>query len=99
MYSFEGREGTEEEAHNLYGLQMNAAAYSALRHLRPDTRPWMLTRSGWAGVQRYAWKWTGDTESTWDALKMTISTVLGLGVSGIPFSGSGYWRFLRKPRT
>ena len=96
-FSFEGREGTLDEAHNLYGLQMNAAAHSALRNLRPDSRPWLLTRSGWAGVQRYAWKWTGDTESTWEALKMTIGTVLGLGVSGIPYSGPDIGGFSGNP--
>ncbi|MBN2043635.1 MAG: hypothetical protein JW757_01340 [Anaerolineales bacterium] len=97
VFSFEGREGTLDEAHNLYGLQMNAAAHNALRILRPDSRPWLLTRSGWAGLQRYAWKWTGDTESTWAALKMTISTVLGLGISGIPYSGSDIGGFSGNP--
>jgi alpha-glucosidase len=97
VFSFEGREGTLDEAHNLYALQMNAAAHSALRNIQPDTRPWMLTRSGWAGIQRYAWKWTGDTESTWQALKMTISTVLGLGISGIPYSGPDIGGFSGNP--
>ena len=97
VFSFEGREGTLEEAHNIYALQMNSAAYTALRYTQPDHRPWMLTRSGWAGIQRYAWKWTGDTESTWNALRMTIKTVLGLGVSGIPFSGSDIGGFSGNP--
>lgn len=97
VHNFEGREGSHQEAHNIYGLQMNAAAFNAIRAARPNQRPWMLTRSGWAGIQRYAWKWTGDTESTWAALKMTVSTVLGLGVSGVPFSGPDIGGFSGNP--
>lgn len=93
----EGRNGNHEESHNLYGLLMDMAGYEAIRNHRPDQRPWMLTRSGWSGVQRYAWKWTGDVESTWDALKMTIGMVLGLGVSGIPYSGSDIGGFSGNP--
>lgn len=96
-HSLEGRGGIHQEAHNLYGLHMNMAAYNALRSLQPDRRPWLLTRSGWAGVQRYAWKWTGDTESTWAALHMTIGTVLGLGLSGIPYSGPDIGGFSGNP--
>jgi alpha-glucosidase len=97
QHNFEGRGGNHEEGHNVYGLQMCAAGHLAVRNYARDLRPWFLTRSGWAGVQRYAWKWTGDVESTWDALKMTIATVLGLGMSGIPFSGSDIGGFSGNP--
>ncbi|MGD2026508.1 MAG: glycoside hydrolase family 31 protein [Anaerolineales bacterium] len=96
-HQMEGRGGSHEEAHNVYGLLMNRAGFEAMRKFQPDKRPWILTRSGWAGVQRYAWKWTADVESTWSALKMTISTVLGLGVSGIPYSGSDIGGFSGNP--
>ena len=96
-HALEGREGGHEEAHNVYGLMMDKAGFDAQRKLRPERRPWQLTRSGWAGVQRYAWKWTGDVESTWPALKMTISSVLGLGISGISFSGSDIGGFSGNP--
>ncbi|MCB2179610.1 alpha-glucosidase [bacterium] len=96
-HSMEGREGGHEEAHNVYGLMMDQAGFEGLRKLRPNRRPWLLTRSGWAGVQRYAWKWTGDVESSWSALKMTISTVLGLGISGIPYAGSDIGGFSGNP--
>lgn len=96
-HALEGREGGHEEAHNVYGLMMDQAGFNGLRKLRPHKRPWLLTRSGWAGVQRYAWKWTGDVESSWPALKMTISTVLGLGISGIPYAGSDIGGFSGNP--
>ncbi|GBD08904.1 Oligosaccharide 4-alpha-D-glucosyltransferase [Candidatus Thermoflexus japonica] len=96
-HAMEGRGGDHQEAHNLYGLLMNRAAWEALRELQPDRRPFLLTRSGWAGVQRYAWNWTGDTESTWAALRQTIPTVLGLGLSGIPYTGPDIGGFSGAP--
>lgn len=97
MHHMEGRGADHEGAHNVYGLLMDMAGFDAVRQANPNQRPWLLTRSGWAGVQRYAWKWTGDVESTWEALRMTIGTVLGLGVSGIPFSGSDIGGFSGNP--
>lgn len=63
------------------------AAYTSLRQYQPDQRPFVVSRAGWAGLQRYAWTWTGDSISTWEALHLTISMVIGLGLSGIPYSG------------
>jgi alpha-glucosidase len=96
-HHLEGKEGSHEEAHNLYGGQMNRAGYEAIQRINPEKRPWILTRSGWAGSQRYAWKWTGDVESTWPALKMTIGTVLGTGISGFPYTGSDIGGFSGSP--
>ena len=96
-HNMEGRSGNHEEIHNVYGLLMDMAGFNAFRQHQPNKRPWLLTRSGWAGVQRYAWAWTGDVESTWPALKMTISTILGLGISGIPYSGSDIGGFSGNP--
>lgn len=86
-HEVEGRGGDHFEAHNLYGLLMNRAAYEALRRMRPERRPFLLSRSGWAGIQRYAWTWTGDISSSWAMMRQTIATVLGLGLSGMPYAG------------
>lgn len=96
-HEMEGRSGDHRQGHNLYGLLMNRAGHDALRRLRPENRPWIITRSGWAGVQRYAWNWTGDTETSWGALRMTIPTVLGLGLTGLPFSGPDVGGFSGTP--
>jgi alpha-glucosidase len=96
-HHMEGRGGVHQEAHNVYGLLMNRAGFEALRKVRPDHRPWLLTRSGWVGVQRYAWHWTGDIESTWEALRQTIPTVLGLALSGIPYTGPDIGGFSGSP--
>lgn len=83
----DGRGGDHRETHNVYALTMNRAGYEALRKLRPNHRPWILTRAGFAGIQRYAWSWTGDIESSWSGLRQTIATVVGLGLSGLPYTG------------
>jgi alpha-glucosidase len=87
-HDMEGRGGDHQEAHNLYGLTMAQAGFEAQRRLRPDRRPWLLTRSAWVGMQRYTWIWTGDVSTRWQSLKMTVSTILNTGLTGIPYSGS-----------
>lgn len=97
LHELEGRGGTHVEAHNLYGLLMNKAGFVAMEKYSPERRPWLLTRSGWAGVARYAWCWTADIETSWNALRQTISSVLGLSLSGVPFSGSDIGGFSGVP--
>ncbi len=96
-HDLEGTGGDHHEAHNIYAFQMNRAGYEAVRKLNPTKRPWLISRSGWAGQQRYAWNWTGDIESSWDALKVTIATVLNLGLSGFPYSGPDIGGFSGNP--
>jgi alpha-glucosidase len=86
-HSLEGRTGDHREAHNLYGMQMARASQEGLRALQPNQRPVLITRSGWAGVQRYATSWTGDNESTWASLRLTVPMVTALGLSGLGFTG------------
>jgi alpha-glucosidase len=96
-HTLEGKGGDHLQAHNLYGLLMNRSAYEGLRKLRPESRPWIVSRSGWVSSQRYAWKWTGDTETSWESLRMTISTMLGTGLSGQPYSGPDVGGFRGDP--
>jgi len=87
-HDLEGEGGDHRRAHNVYGLHMVRATFEGLLRLRSDRRPFVLTRSGWAGVQRYAAHWTGDNRSTWESLRLTLPMVLGLGLSGIAFTGA-----------
>jgi alpha-glucosidase len=96
-HNLEGRGGDHRQAHNLYGLLMNKAGREALKKNRPDRRPWIISRSGWAGMQRYAWNWTGDTETSWESLRMTIPTILGLALCGVPFNGPDIGGFSGNP--
>ncbi len=87
-HDLDGRGGDHRLAHNVYGLLEVRATVEGLARLAPDRRPFVLTRSGWAGVQRYAAHWTADNQSTWDSLRLTLPMVLGLGLSGVAFTGA-----------
>jgi len=93
----EGRGGGHDELHNQYGLLMARATWEGYRGLRSDRRPFVLTRSGFAGVQRYAAMWTGDNLATWGHLRLTIPMLLGLGLSGVPFVGADIGGFFGSP--
>ncbi len=96
-HDLDGATGDHVEAHNLYALLEARAGFEGLRRLRPGRRPWILSRAGCAGLQRYAWNWTGDNESTWDGLRLSIIHALQLGLSGIPYTGSDVGGFGGRP--
>ena len=79
---------THKEVHNLYGLMMAQASYQGAKISRPTERSFILTRSGYAGIQRWSAIWTGDNQSLWEHLEMSIPMLCNLGLSGIPFVGS-----------
>jgi alpha-glucosidase len=97
QHFMEGRGGDHREAHNVYGLLQAQAGYKALCEYQPQQRPFIVSRAGWAGLQRYAWTWTGDIECTWVAMRQTVATVVGLGLSGIPYSGPDIGGFQGNP--
>ncbi|MEU2023353.1 glycoside hydrolase family 31 protein [Streptomyces sp. NPDC016469] len=88
-HALEGRGGDHREAHNVYGLAMARAGYEGLARLRPEERPFLFSRSGWAGMQRYGGTWSGDVVVGWPGLRATLALVLGLGLGlcGVPYSG------------
>jgi len=77
-----------EVFHNQYALMMAMATHDGLVDAMPDRRPFILSRAGSAGIQRYAANWMGDNMSRWDHLKMSIAMGMGLGLSGQPFVGA-----------
>jgi alpha-glucosidase len=93
----DGQPGTHAQYHNVYGMQMARASFEGLRSLRPDKRPLVLTRAGYAGVQRYAAVWTGDNSPTWSHLALTIPMLTNLSVSGVPFVGADVGGFMGSP--
>jgi len=84
----EGQPTDHREIHNVYGQLMTRATFEGLARLRPDARPFVLTRATYAGAQRYSALWPGDNVSTWTALQGTIPLLQSLGLSGVPFVGS-----------
>ena len=59
-----------------------------LESVSPEARPFVLTRSGHAGTQRYAAIWTGDSWSRWSDLRHSLPMLLNLSISGVPFCGA-----------
>lgn len=83
--------------HNLYGHLMARATHETLRRHRPDERPFVLTRAGFAGTQRWAAVWTGDNVASWEHLELGIRMMLGLGLSGVAFNGTDVGGFVDTP--
>jgi len=90
----EGEPATHRELHNVYGQLMTQATFEGLAALRTNERPFVLTRSSFAGGQRYAAVWTGDNTADWAAMRQSIATVLGMGVSGFGFVGTDVGGFV-----
>ena len=84
----EGERTTHAEVHNLYGYGMVRASYEGMRRSLNDRRPFVLTRSGFAGVQRWSACWTGDNSSWWEHLEMAMPQLMNMGLSGVPFVGT-----------
>lgn len=64
---------------------------------RPDVRPYALHRTGYAGIQRYGWFWSGDVNSTWKTLREHIPVALNTALSGIPYWGTDIGGFYTTP--
>ncbi len=73
---------------NTFALNMARATYEGLQRLQPDRRPFVVTRAGYAGIQRYAVKWTGDNNATFASLALNVPMFASLGLSGQPFVGA-----------
>ncbi len=61
------------------------ATFEGLR--KANVEPFILSRSGYAGIQRYAFVWTADGTPSWDQLRLQLQLVLGLSISGVPLVG------------
>lgn len=93
----DGMPDTHRRYHNVYGMQMARATHEAIKKFEPDKRPFVLTRAGFAGVQRFAAVWTGDNYSSWDHLQLSIPMLANLSVSGVPFVGADAGGFAEMP--
>uniref|UniRef100_A0A452Z001 DUF5110 domain-containing protein n=1 Tax=Aegilops tauschii subsp. strangulata TaxID=200361 RepID=A0A452Z001_AEGTS len=71
----------------VYGMLMARSTYEGMAMSNTDKRPFVLTRAGFIGSQRYAATWTGDNLSNWEHMHMSLPMVLQLGLSGQPLSG------------
>ena len=80
---------------NAYSLEQVGGVYEGQRQAAPDRRVAILTRSAFAGLQRYgAGIWSGDIASAWPAMREQIAAGMGFSISGIPYWSmdiGGYW--------
>ncbi len=78
--------GTYRSVVNAFPLMANKGVYENLRSYTPHKRALLLTRSAFAGQQRYATNvWSGDIFATWDVLKKQVPTGLNFSLTGIPY--------------
>ncbi len=74
-------------ARPLLTLLMARASFEATQAHQPKRRPFVLSRAGCPGIQRYAQTWSGDNDTSWNALRYNIPMGLGLSLSGLPNNG------------
>lgn len=101
-------EGIEHrEWHNLYGIYMQMATALGLTNRCLSTggdkdptkklRPFVLTRSFWAGSQRYGAMWTGDNAASWSHLQIASPMLLSINLAGLSFAGADVGGFFGEP--
>ncbi|MCJ8736878.1 hypothetical protein PDJAM_G00017380 [Pangasius djambal] len=87
-----------KELHNLYGFFQHMATVEGLISRSGGLeRPFVLSRSFFAGSQRMGAIWTGDNVATWEYLKISIPMLLSLSVTGMQFCGADVGGFVQDP--
>lgn len=92
------------EVHNLVGLLHTMTTYKGVLHrddsivqLEDKKRPFILTRSAYAGSQRFTAIWTGDNMAKWEHLRASYPMCLSLAISGMSFCGADVGGFFHNP--
>jgi len=99
IHRVDGREVRHSELHNLYGLYVHEATFNGLlqRSGHKKLRPFVLSRSFFAGSQRFGAIWTGDNTANWDHLAVSVPMLLGMSIAGLPFVGADVGGFFNNP--
>lgn len=87
QFNYEGQIASHKKSRNVYGLQMARSTNNGLANYHQGKRPFVLTRSGFAGIQRYAAVWTGDNVASDEHMLAGVRLVNSLGLGGISFAG------------
>jgi len=84
--------------HNMQAFLMNKAIYDLYSEKYPGDRPFIMSRSGFAGIQRFGTSvWSGDVNATFHHLENQIPVALSAGLSGLPMWNSDIGGFHGKP--
>ncbi len=95
-HDFDGHPCSHRKAHNVYGTQMVRATRDGIARYNHGKRPFVITRSAYAGAWRYSSAWTGDNISNWQHLRLANIQCQRLNLSGYTFVGSDIGGFLEK---
>ena len=86
------------DLHNIYGhLYVMGTFGGHLKRSENKLRPFILTRSAFAGTQKYAAIWTGDNTAEWKHLEASVPMCLSLSVTGMSFCGADIGGFFKDP--
>ncbi len=85
---FDGKGGTIGQLKPIMSTLMCKLGNDAVKEHDENARPYVVCRSGSAGIQRYAQTWCGDNYTCWEALQYNIPTITGMGLSGQPNEGA-----------
>ncbi len=96
-HHYDGNDVSHRRGHNVYGMQMARATYEGMKQYSYPNRPFILTRSGFSGVQRFSAMWTGDNVASWEHLWIANVQCQRLSVSGISFCGTDIGGFIGDP--
>jgi alpha-glucosidase len=94
---FEGQKASMRKGRNIYGLQMSKSTFEGTKALMNGNRPFVLTRAGYSGVQRYSAVWTGDNVSSDENMMLGIRLMNSMGLSGVPVVGTDIGGFTGGP--
>ncbi|MDO5048560.1 MAG: glycoside hydrolase family 31 protein [Actinomycetaceae bacterium] len=84
---FDGTGGTVGQLKSVMSNLMCMTTRTAIENVFDNQRPYVVCRSGHAGIQRYAQTWAGDNYTSWESLKYNIATILGMSLSGVANQG------------
>lgn len=96
-HDYEGHPCSHRKGHNVYGMQMARATYEGLEQFNGNERSFTISRSAYAGIQRFSSVWTGDNVATWEHLKIANVQCQRLAASGVSFVGSDVGGFIGSP--
>jgi len=86
-FDFEGQRASIRRGRNVFGLMMARSTYEGTKELMKNRRPFNLTRSAYAGIQRYSAVWTGDNVAYDEHMMLGIRMVSSMGLAGVAFAG------------